>query len=122
MSPSASTVERPVSITCVTPWSRGLAGPAGRSRKSGPGETLPPPAPVSTWVPCGATINSVTTPAARGVRLTGRGRHVAVAAAAAAALSFVAGVVTGAGADPGKPEAGKSVRPPGGPVSLVWGG
>src|SRR3954471_1882357 len=37
-SPSASTVLSPVSITCVTPWSRGLAGRCGRSRKLGIGE------------------------------------------------------------------------------------
>src|SRR3954447_23083486 len=40
MRPSASTVESPVSITCVTPWSRGFAGRCGRSRKSGTAETL----------------------------------------------------------------------------------
>src|SRR4051794_30874620 len=40
ISPSASTVESPVSITCVTPWSRGFGGRCGRSRKSGTAETL----------------------------------------------------------------------------------
>jgi poly-gamma-glutamate capsule biosynthesis protein CapA/YwtB (metallophosphatase superfamily) len=56
------------------------------------------------------------------VRLTGRGRHAAVAAAAVAVCSFVVGVVTGATADPGRGGSADGARPQGGPVSLVWGG
>src|SRR2546423_5545713 len=100
MSPWASTAERPVSITCVTPWSRGFGGRCGRSRKSGTAETL-----ASAMV---ATM-----------ALMGRGRKAAAAVAAAAALVLVVAIVSGGG---GGERDAASQRPPGGPVSLVWGG
>src|SRR3954469_11009385 len=96
MRPSASTVERPVSITCVTPWSRGLDGRCGRSRKSGTAETL------------AATMAAM-----------GRRGKAAAAGAAVAACALVVAAVSGTG---GAGLDARHGRPPGGPVSLVWGG
>ncbi|MEA2440474.1 MAG: hypothetical protein QOH76_1898 [Thermoleophilaceae bacterium] len=63
------------------------------------------------------------TPAAQGMRLTGRGRRAARRAWILAACSFVLGVVAGASADAGLHlPAATHLRPPGGPVSIVWGG
>src|SRR4051812_8963879 len=100
MRPSASTAESPVSITCVTPWSRGFDGRRGRSRKSGTAETLP-------------------SPMAATMALMGRGRKAAAAALAVGVFVVVVAIVSGAG---GGGHGVLTQRPPGGPVSLVWGG
>jgi hypothetical protein len=62
-------------------------------------------------------------PSTQGVRLTGRGQRAVRGAWLLAACSFVLGLGMGAGGNSGLhvPSAAR-VRPPGGPVSLVWGG